>query len=94
MYVDHLRNYVVEQDDIYRSVSGYVIGGEISDAAERKARRLERDDIYGRTYERMQQIAENTFDQFLDVFKEKAEKTGDERLMNRVESLEEEAAAD
>ncbi|WP_134671704.1 ATP-binding protein [Halorussus marinus] len=94
LYVDYLRNYVVEQDDIYRSVSGYVIGGKISDAAERKARRLERDDIYGRTYERMQQIAENTFDQFLDVFKEKAEKTGDERLMKRVESLEEETAAD
>ncbi|TKX35162.1 hypothetical protein EXE51_15935 [Halorubrum sp. CGM5_25_10-8B] len=93
-YVDYLRNEVSGEDDIYRNVSGYVIGGEISSLAERKADRLERDDIYGRTYERMQEIAEATFDQFLEVFREKAEKTGDRRLLNRVETLEEEAAAD
>lgn len=93
-YVDYLRSEVSGKDDTYRNVSGYVIGGEISSLAERKADRLERDDIYGRTYERMQEIAEATFDQFLEVFREKAEKTGDRRLLNRVETLEEEAAAD
>jgi len=94
MYVDYLREYVREEDDIYRSVSGYVIAGSVSSDASRKAQRLQRDDIYGRSYERMQEIAESTFDQFLSVFKEKAEKTGDPRLLNRVETLEQEAAGD
>ncbi|MDH5019017.1 ATP-binding protein [Halobacterium rubrum] len=94
LYVDHLRSSISEQDDLYRSVSGYVIGGEVSEGAAGKIKRLESDDLYGRTYERMQDIAENTFDQFLEVFREKAQKTGDERLLNRVESLEEEAAGD
>jgi len=93
-YVDHLDGYVSRQDDLYRSVAAYVIGGEISSSAEQKADRLEGHDIYGRTYERMQQIAENTFDQFLTVFRNKAEKTNDERLMKRVESLEREAPSD
>lgn len=86
-YVDFLRDAVAERDDGYRGVDGYVIGGDVSRPAERKADRLEGDELYARTYERMQHIAENTFDQFLDVFEQRAEDTGDERLLIRVEEL-------
>jgi len=37
----------------------------------------------------MQHIAENIFNQFLEVFEQRAGDTDDERLMNRVEELRE-----
>lgn len=94
IYVDYLREQVQNQDDSYRGVNGYVIGGDLSDSAERKANRLEGDELYARTYEQMQGIAENTFEQFLEVFEQKAEKTGDDRLLERVGDLRNEASGD
>jgi hypothetical protein len=42
----------------------------------------------------MQNIAQNTFEQFLDVFERKAENKGDERLLNRVDELRKETVSD
>jgi len=94
VYVDYLRNEVRSQDNSYRGVNGYVIGGDVSEIAERKAERLEGDELYARSYDQMQSIAENTFEQFLEVFERRAESTGDERLMERVEELRQEAPGD
>jgi hypothetical protein len=94
VYVDYLRNEVRSQDNSYRGVNGYVIGGDVSELAERKAERLEGDELYARSYDQMQSIAENTFEQFLEVFERRAESTGDDRLMERVEELRQEAPGD
>ena len=94
IYVDNLRGEIQTDDENYRGVHGYIVGDKISEAAEQKAQRLEGDEIFARTYEEMQEIAENTFDQFLKVFEERAESIGDDRLMREVESLREESTAD
>lgn len=86
LYVDDLRTRVQDAER-YRGVNGYLIGGEIPGSQERKVDRLEGDGIYARTYNRMQTIAENTFDQFMQVFERRAQDVGDERLVQRVREL-------
>lgn len=94
LYVDDLRDQIQGDDDDYRSVSGYVIGGTISSSAEQKVNRLQGDEIFARTYVQMQEIAENTFDRFMQVFEERADNMEDDRLMREVEELKQESAGD
>jgi len=87
LYVDELREEIQSDEENYRGVNGYVIGGTVSDSAEQKVNRLQGDEIFARTYEQMQEIAENTFEQFMQVFEDRAVAMEDDRLMREVEEL-------
>ena len=94
LYVDDLRDQIQSDDEDYRGVNGYIIGGSISDSAEQKVNRLQGDEIFARTYEQMQGIAENTFERFMQVFENRAESFDDDRLMREVRELKGETLAD
>ena len=90
-YVDFVRDKLGTGPGNYQSVKGFIIGDKISqrEEAKRQAERLESDMMYVRTYRNLRSTAEKTHEHIVDVFKRKAERTGDQRLLSRVEQMEE-----
>lgn len=95
-YVSYIRDLESSDTENGRSVSGYIIGGKISDTREArdKVQNMESGPHEHITYQDLHRRAERAYSEFIEVVEEKYEATGDDRLKQRMESLKEKAEND
>lgn len=88
-YVDFARELHGNDPVGRRKVEGYIVGKRVSDtrSARQEHRRVEKDDMFVRTYSDLRRMAKQSQREFLDVLERKAERTESEMLQSFIEDV-------